>query len=100
VREPSAGLGGYHYDPDIEINKDGILCLVWGWDGGEEAELLYSLDRGSGWAPPQRVASVAWGKPGLPSLTADPSGRFHVVWNQGIKGENQVYFAVLNPAAP
>ena len=100
VQEPSAGLGGYHYDPDIEINKDGTLCLVWGWDGGEEAQLLYSLDRGTGWSPPQRVASIAWGKPGLPSLSADPSGRFHVVWNQGVKGENQVYFAVLNAAAP
>ena len=97
VHEPSAGIGGYHFDPEIEINNDGVICLVWGWDGGEDAEMLYSLNRGSGWEPPRKIADVDWGKPGLASIQADSEGRFHVVWNQGIRGENAVYYASITP---
>ena len=96
--EPSKGIGGYHFDPEIEINKDGVLCLIWGWDGGpSDAEMLYSLNRGEGWEQPRKIADVDWGKPGLASIQTDSSGRFHVVWNQGVRGENAVYYAVLEP---
>ena len=95
TQEPSQGFGGYHFDPDIAVNKDGVRCLVWGWDSGTEAELVYSIDRGSGWTSPRRVAQIRWGKPGLPSLDVDSQGRFHVVWNQGIRGTNEVYYAQL-----
>ncbi len=95
--EPSAGLGGFHFDPDIAIRPDGTLCLVWGWDQGQDAELVYSLNRGQGWETPKKVADIDWGKPGLPSLDVDSQGRFHVVWNQGVRGENHVYHAVLSP---
>ncbi|MEE2752048.1 MAG: hypothetical protein VX519_11520 [Myxococcota bacterium] len=97
VEEPSSGFGGYHFDPDIEVNKDGTLCLVWGWDGGDEAEMVYSLNHGEGWSSPRQLASIGWGKPGLASIQADSKGRFHVVWNQGVKGENHVYYAMLDP---
>jgi len=97
IEEPSAGLGGYHFDPDIEINNDGTLCLVWGWDGGENAEMVYSLNHGEGWSSPRQLASINWGKPGLASIQSDSLGRFHVVWNQGVKGNNQVYYAMLDP---
>ena len=93
--EPSRGFGGFHFDPDIAVNKDGVLCLVWGWDGGRDAELVYSLNTGSGWAPPRKVADINWGKPGLPSIDVDSSGGFHVVWNQGVRGKNAVYYARL-----
>jgi len=95
--EPSKGLGGYQFDPDVAINRDGVRALVWGWDGGGDAELVYSLDRGQGWEPARKVADVDWGKPGLPSIDADPSGAFHVVWNQGVRGENEVFYARLAP---
>ena len=97
AEEPSSGLGGYHFDPDIAINSDGVLCLIWGWDGGEDAEMLYSLNRGSGWEAPLKIADIDWGKPGLPSIAADTQGGFHVVWNQGIRGYNEVYYAQLAP---
>lgn len=93
--EPSKGYGGYHFDPEIEVNKDGILCLVWGWDNGSAAEMVYSLNRGSGWEPPKRIANIGWGKPGLASLVADSQGGFHVIWNQGIRGKNDVYVSSL-----
>jgi hypothetical protein len=95
--EPSAGLGGYHFDPDIAVNKDGVLCLVWGWDSGADAELVYSLNRGKGWDPVRKVAEIDWGKPGLPSVFPDDTGAFHVVWNQGVRGSNEVYYAKLVP---
>jgi len=96
--EPSKGLGGYHFDPEIEVNKDGVLCLVWGWDSGPaDAEMLYSLNRGSGWEAAQKIADIDWGKPGLASIKADSTGVFHVVWNQGVRGENAVYYAALRP---
>ena len=95
VAEPSNGYGGYHFDPDIAVNQNGVLCLVWGWDGGNQSELVYSLNRGKGWSPPARVANIGWGKPGLPSIDVDNNGQFHVIWNQGVRGFNEVYTASL-----
>ena len=94
---PSEGVGGFHFDPDIAVAPDGTLCLVWGWDAGEDAELLYSLHEGEGWSAPAKIAEVDWGKPGLPSVDADAQGRFHVVWNQGVAGDNAVFYATLEP---
>ncbi len=95
VQTPAEGLGGFHFDPDIAVNDDGVRVIVWGWDAGADAELLYSIDRGQGWEAPHRVARIGWGKPGLPSLVTDRSGAFHVVWNQGERGDNHVYMATL-----
>lgn len=97
VDEPSKGLGGFHFDPDIAVDAEGRRVLVWGWDLGSEAELVYSVDEGSGWSAPRRVATIGWGKPGLPSLVVGPDGTFHVVWNQGVRGENHVYYARFTP---
>lgn len=96
VEEPSRGLGGFHFDPEIEVNAKGVRCMVWGWDQGQDAELVYSLDRGQGWEPPAKVADLNWGKPGLSSLVADAKGDFHVAWNQGVRGQNEVYYARLS----
>ena len=95
LAEPSHGYGGYHFDPDIAVNRRGVLCLVWGWDGGNQAEMVYSINRGDGWTPPARMANIGWGKPGLPSIDIDQNDRFHVIWNQGVRGYNEVYVATL-----
>jgi hypothetical protein len=95
VEEPSKGYGGFHFDPEIAINKDGVLCLVWGWDAGQDAEMVYSIHKDGTWSKPKKIADVNWGKPGLASLSVDSQGRFHVVWNQGIRGYNEVYYASL-----
>ena len=97
VDEPSRGHGGFHFDPDIAIDASGRRVVVWGWDQGREAELVYSVDTGDGWSKPRKVADIRWGKPGLPSLAVDERGVFHVVWNQGVRGENHVYYARLSP---
>ena len=96
--QPSEGYGGYHFDPDIEINHEGDRVLVWGWDGGDQAELVYAVDTGDGWSKPLRVATIGEGKPGLPSISVSSDGDFHVVWNHGVRGRNDVYYARLpNP---
>lgn len=95
VDEPSAGLGGFHFDPDVAVAPDGTVCVVWGWDGGGDAELVYALRRDGAWTAPRKVAELDWGKPGLPSIEAGPDGRFHVVWTQGVRGSNEVWYAVL-----
>jgi len=96
VQEPSAGYGGYHFDPEIAVNHQGVRCLVWGWDAGQHAEMVYSIDTGKGWAAPRLLAGIGEGKPGLASLVNGDDGRFHVVWNQGVRGSNQVYYASLS----
>ena len=70
---------------------------MWGWDAGEDAEMVYSLNRGSGWEPPKKIADIDYGKPGLASIVDDATGAFHIVWNQGVRGQNEVYYARLTP---
>lgn len=98
--EPSRGYGGFHFDPEVAVDAAGRVCLVWGWDSGAEAELVYAIRSADGrWSTPRRVAAIGRGKPGLPSLVAAPDGAFHVVWNQGVRGESAVYHARLDPGA-
>lgn len=91
----AAGLGGYHFDPDIAVNDDGVLVAVWGWDGGAEADLVYSTNHGQGWSRPARVSGLQGKKPGLPSLAVSPDGRFHVVWAWWVRGQSEVWYASL-----
>ncbi len=95
TEEPSRGYGGFHFDPDIAVDASGNRVLVWGWDSGQRAELVYSINRGDGWTTPALVAQIGEGKPGLPSIDVTAEGRFVVVWNQGVRGYNDVYVATL-----
>lgn len=95
VEEPSLGYGGFHFDPEIAVNQEGTLCLVWGWDQGASAEMVYSIKKDNIWSKPKKLADIRWGKPGLASIDVDADGRFHVVWNQGVRGYNEVYYAYL-----
>lgn len=95
VTNLSGGLGGFNFDPDIAVNAAGVRCAVWGWDGGGDADLVYSLNRGQGWSRPARVAHLADRKPGLPSLTVSPDGTFHVVWAHWIRGTSDIYYSNL-----
>ena len=58
------------------------------WEGGEVIIMIAD-------DTPKKVAQISNGKPGLPSLTVDPNGRFIVIWNQGIRGYNEVYVSSL-----
>ena len=98
IEEPSAGYGGFHFDPEIAINEAGTRVLIWGWDAGpnQEAEMVYSVSHpDQPWTAPMRIASINWGKPGLSSIDVDSEGNFHVAWNQGVRCDNRVYYAKL-----
>lgn len=99
TRDLAAGLGGFHFDPDVAARPDGSLVAVWGWDAGADAALLYSVGRGETWSPPARVADLpgatnGW-KPGLPSISVTPDGVTHVVWAWWRRGESSVWYAHL-----
>lgn len=91
------GLGGFQFDPEIAINARGDLLAVWGWDGGAEADLVYSLNRGQGWSAPARVSGMHGRKPGLPSVAVAPDGSFHAVWAWWVRGQSEVWYARLGP---
>ncbi len=58
--------------------------------------MVYSVSRaGEDWSAPARIASLNWGKPGLSSIDVDSEGAFHVVWNQGVRCNNKVYYSKL-----
>lgn len=101
TRDLADGLGGYHFDPDVAVRLDGALVAVWGWDGGSDAALVYSLGYGGQWTPPARVADLPGAdqgfKPGLPSLTVTPDGVTHVSWAWWRRGESSVWTASLPP---
>ncbi len=97
VDELSAGYGGYHYDPFLTMAPNGTLAAVWGWDGGDTAELVYSVRRDAGWSAPMRAAALDDGKPELPSMDVDAAGRFHVVWANGVRGRTRVWYTTIDP---
>lgn len=98
LRDLSRGLGGFQFDPEIAIDPAGDLLAVWGWDAGEQADLVYSLKRPrDDWSRPARVCEMSGKKPGLPSLAVSPDGVFHVVWAWWVRGQSEVWYATLRP---
>jgi hypothetical protein len=93
----AAGYGGYHYDPFLAVSPQGLPCVVWGWDGGTQAELLYSVFRNGVWTAPLQTSAVADGKPELPSMDVDDAGRFHVVWANGDRGRTRIWYTTITP---
>ncbi len=92
----AAGFGGFHYDPLLAASGN-TVCAVWGWHGSPNGELLYSFNRGNGWDPAKRAATLGAGTPELPSMSADSKGNFHVVWGQGTRGKTNIYYTRLSP---
>lgn len=91
------GFGGYHYDPFVAVSPQNVPCVVWGWDGGAQAELVYSTYKDGRWAPPQQAAALSDGKPELPSMDVDSTGRFHVVWANGDRGRTRIWYTTITP---
>lgn len=93
----ATGFGGYHYDPFLAVSPQNLPCVVWGWDGGAQAELVYSVFRGGRWSVPLQAASISDGKPELPSMDVDAEGRFHVVWANGDRGLTRIWYTSIQP---
>jgi hypothetical protein len=95
--ELSRGFGGYHYDPYLSVSNADLPVVLWGWDGGAQAELLYSVRRGDTWTTPLQLTSVGAGKPELPSMDVDATGRFHVAWAHGTRGNTRILYTSFKP---
>ena len=81
------GYGGYHFDPDIAVNQK--VSASWGVGWWKPSGMVYSINRGKDGPP---AHGKHWlGQTRIASIDVDRDGRFHVIWNQGIRGYNEVY---------
>ena len=87
------GVRGRHYDPDLAGGRGGRVMVVWAWSAAGRSTLLYSVLRGGKHTPPRSFGKGP-GMASLPSISAGPDGRFHVVWNQGPRDNEVIYYAV------
>lgn len=85
------GFRGGHYDPDIAGNSRGDVVLVWAWQDGEKASILYSRWEKGRFSAPRQIHPVI-GMTSLPSIYAAPSGQFHLVWNHGSPDATEVMY--------
>jgi hypothetical protein len=92
VESPSKGLSGFHYLPAIASSRQGVTCVVWGWDTMQTSAILYSLDRGDGWEQAKRLATLPTGTAVNPSVAAGDDGSFHVAWSQALMDGGDVYY--------
>jgi len=83
----TAGISGFHYDPDVAIDPSGQARALWSWyDRGKTGVLSMMLEAGS--AVPALIPSE--GKAGYSCLAAGPDGHFYAAWNDG--GSGRLYF--------
>ena len=87
------GVRGRHYDPDLAGGRDGRVMVVWAWSAAGRSTLMYSVLSGGKHTPPRTFGKGA-GMASLPSISAGPDGRFHVIWNQGPRDNEVIYYAV------
>jgi hypothetical protein len=71
------------YRPDLAVDPDGNLHLVWFDEDPSPYDIYYkkSTDSGASWTSAKRL-TFALGWSGYPSLASDASGRLHLVWEE------------------
>ena len=87
------GVRGRHYDPDLAGGRGGEVMVVWAWSAAGKSTLLYSSLKNGKHTPPRSMGQDP-GMASLPSISAGPDGRFHVVWNQGERDKEAIYYSV------
>ncbi|MHA1384334.1 MAG: CARDB domain-containing protein, partial [Candidatus Helarchaeota archaeon] len=81
--------------PDISIDSDGIIHVVWGDDTdgewGTDLEIMYVNNTGNGWTNATVISddSSGWndGTSDRPSIAIDDNGNINVVWHDDTDGE-------------
>jgi len=84
---------GYSYFPDIAVNLNNHIYVVWEDDTGESDDELYrkrSTDGGMTW----NTKRMTWNSENSnkPKLAIDLSNQIHLVWEDGSSGNDEVYY--------
>jgi hypothetical protein len=79
--------------PAIAVGPSGTVHLVWVDYVTDNWEIVYrrSPDGGSTWTARQNVSHTL-GHSGIPSIVVDTFGHLHVVWQDYIPGNPEVYY--------
>ncbi len=91
-RRITRGVRGRHYDPALASNRRGEVMVVWAWSAAGKSALLSSLVVKGKPSPPGSIKELR-GAASLPSVAAGPDGRFHVVWSQGERDQEAIYYS-------
>jgi hypothetical protein len=84
---------GLSLDPAIAIYPSGHLHVVWVDRTPGNSEIYYknSPDGGVSWSPNKRL-TWSLGDGYCPTLSGDPYGHLHVVWDDGTPGNEEIYY--------
>jgi hypothetical protein len=95
ARQNISNNSGNSQYPDIAVDSQGTVYVVWQDDTVGGSGLLYStLSAGDGnWSTPQSISGTS-SISASPRIAVDQQGSLHVVWQDSIGGEPGIYWAV------
>jgi hypothetical protein len=84
---------GLAFDPDVAIDRDDYINLVWQDTGSGNSMILFSrsTDAGRTFSEPLPVSSGA-GDATEVHLTTDAAGRLHAAWVDTSAGDHQIFY--------
>jgi BNR repeat-containing family member len=84
---------GYSAGPAIAVDSFGNLYVLWHDDtlGKYTVYYIKSEDGGGTWTPAKRL-SLTSGNSACPAIVVDSSGNLHVVWNDDMPGNAEIYY--------
>lgn len=83
------------YDPNIEVEANGRIHVVWTCN---ESEIYWSYCDGDTWSIPVNISNTPGGSTG-PRTAVDRYGRIHLVWHDNTTGRCEVYYSIYDGEA-
>ena len=87
------------YSPDMAIDIEGKVHVVWTEYIANVYEIYYSQGDGTSWSEPRNISDTgAWSRE--PAIATDSYGYVHVAWAEGsVSGSDEVYYGWWNGTA-
>ena len=87
------------YGPDMAIDIEGKVHVVWAEYVAGVYEIYYSQGDGTSWSEPRNISNT--GARSLePTIAIDSYGHVHVVWAEGsVSGSNEIHYSWRNGTA-